>query len=67
MGTLVGTSVWLRWARRRLLPFLDETLRSFIWDLGKSGFVLQLISLAGLHSTATVTGAHNLHEARSRF
>ncbi|CAD6924747.1 unnamed protein product, partial [Tilletia caries] len=25
--------------------------RSFIWDLAESGFVLQLISLAGLHST----------------
>lgn len=35
--------------------FDDGTLRSFIWDLAKHGFVLQLISLAGLHSTATVT------------
>ncbi|MCJ1300208.1 hypothetical protein MMC08_003003 [Hypocenomyce scalaris] len=34
----------------------DETsLKSFIWDLAKHGFVLQLISLAGLHSTAMVT------------
>lgn len=34
----------------------DETsLRGFIWDLAKHGFVLQLISLAGLHSTATIT------------
>jgi isocitrate lyase len=34
----------------------DETsLKSFIWDLAKHGFVLQLISLAGLHSTATIT------------
>jgi isocitrate lyase len=35
--------------------FTDETLKSFIWDIAKEGFVLQLISLAGLHSTATVT------------
>ncbi|KAG9055177.1 hypothetical protein FS842_002944 [Serendipita sp. 407] len=35
--------------------FTDEMLKSFVWDLAKEGFVLQLISLAGLHSTATVT------------
>lgn len=35
--------------------FTDATLKSFIWDLAKEGFVLQLISLAGLHSTATIT------------
>ncbi|KAJ1336119.1 isocitrate lyase [Microdochium nivale] len=35
--------------------FTDETLKSFIWDLGKEGFVLQLVSLAGIHSTATIT------------
>ncbi|KAI9838831.1 MAG: hypothetical protein M1819_004037 [Sarea resinae] len=35
--------------------FTEETLKSFIWDLAKHGFVLQLISLAGLHSTATIT------------
>lgn len=35
--------------------FSDATLRSFIWDIAKEGFVLQLISLAGLHSTATIT------------
>lgn len=35
--------------------FNDETLKSFIWDIAKHGFVLQLISLAGIHSTATVT------------
>ncbi|ESZ91018.1 isocitrate lyase [Sclerotinia borealis F-4128] len=35
--------------------FTDETLKSFIWDIAKHGFVLQLISLAGLHSTATIT------------
>ncbi|KAI0509619.1 isocitrate lyase [Xylaria bambusicola] len=35
--------------------FNDETLKSFIWDLAREGFVLQLISLAGLHSTATIT------------
>ncbi|KAK0309696.1 mitochondrial 2-methylisocitrate lyase [Friedmanniomyces endolithicus] len=35
--------------------FSEEKLKSFIWDLAKHGFVLQLISLAGLHSTATIT------------
>ncbi|CAJ2504568.1 Uu.00g119620.m01.CDS01 [Anthostomella pinea] len=35
--------------------FKDATLKSFIWDIAKEGFVLQLISLAGLHSTATIT------------
>ncbi|KAF3910140.1 hypothetical protein AA313_de0207932 [Arthrobotrys entomopaga] len=35
--------------------FTQENLKSFIWDLAKSGFVLQLISLAGLHSGATIT------------
>lgn len=35
--------------------FSDHDLKNFIWDLAKHGFVLQLISLAGLHSTATIT------------
>jgi isocitrate lyase len=35
--------------------FTPETLRSFIWDIAKEGFVLQLVSLAGLHSNATAT------------
>lgn len=35
--------------------FNETTLKSFIWDLAKNGFVLQLISLAGLHSNATIT------------
>ncbi|KXL50395.1 hypothetical protein M433DRAFT_61354 [Acidomyces richmondensis BFW] len=35
--------------------FSEDALQSFIWDLAKHGFVLQLISLAGLHSTATIT------------
>lgn len=35
--------------------FTDATLKSFIWDIAREGFVLQLISLAGLHSTATIT------------
>ena len=33
----------------------DEGLKNFVWDLGKEGFVLQLISLAGLHLNATAT------------
>ncbi|KAL9030066.1 MAG: hypothetical protein Q9196_001779, partial [Gyalolechia fulgens] len=35
--------------------FDEASLKSFIWDLAKQGFVLQLISLAGLHSNAAVT------------
>ncbi|KAL2022977.1 hypothetical protein VTK56DRAFT_4192 [Thermocarpiscus australiensis] len=35
--------------------FTAETLRSFVWDIAKEGFVLQLVSLAGLHSTATIS------------
>lgn len=35
--------------------FTPETLRSFVWDIAKEGFVVQLVSLAGLHSTATVS------------
>jgi isocitrate lyase len=35
--------------------FSPETLKSFIWDIAKHGFVLQLISLAGLHSGALIT------------
>ncbi|GAA5959522.1 hypothetical protein JCM21900_004528 [Sporobolomyces salmonicolor] len=35
--------------------FTPEQLKSFVWDLGKEGFLIQLISLAGLHSTAVTT------------
>ncbi|QKX57168.1 uncharacterized protein TRUGW13939_04276 [Talaromyces rugulosus] len=35
--------------------FTEASLKSFIWDLAKHKFVLQLISLAGLHSNATLT------------
>ncbi|KAL9108057.1 MAG: hypothetical protein Q9227_007163 [Pyrenula ochraceoflavens] len=35
--------------------FDESSLKTFIWDLAKHGFVLQLISLAGLHSTAAIT------------
>ncbi|RMD40205.1 hypothetical protein DV735_g4923, partial [Chaetothyriales sp. CBS 134920] len=35
--------------------FDEASLKSFVWDLARHGFVLQLISLAGLHSTATVS------------
>ena len=37
--------------------FDNASLKSFIWDLAKHGFVLQLVSLAGLHSTATISAA----------
>jgi isocitrate lyase len=35
--------------------FNEQDLKNFIWDLAPHGFTLQLISLAGLHSTATIT------------
>jgi isocitrate lyase len=35
--------------------FSDADLREFCWELAKAGFVLQLVSLAGLHSTAAVS------------
>ncbi|KAL0580669.1 mitochondrial 2-methylisocitrate lyase [Marasmius crinis-equi] len=35
--------------------FSETDLKNFCWELGKEGFVLQLISLAGLHSNATAT------------
>ena len=35
---------------------LDADLKNFVWDLGKEGFVLQLISLAGLHCNAVSWG-----------
>ncbi|EIN14412.1 isocitrate lyase [Punctularia strigosozonata HHB-11173 SS5] len=35
--------------------FSDADLKNFIWELAKEGFVLQLISLAGLHSGAVTT------------
>lgn len=41
--------------------FSDEALKSFIWDLAKLGFTLQLVSLAGLHSTALAS--HRLSKA----
>lgn len=44
--------------------FSPSSLKSFIWDLAKHGFVLQLISLAGLHSTAAITA--ELSEAYQR-
>ena len=40
---------------RELTESEDEDLKNFIWDLGKEGFVLQLISLAGLHLNAAAT------------
>ncbi|TFK77543.1 isocitrate lyase and phosphorylmutase [Pluteus cervinus] len=35
--------------------FNDTDLKNFVWDLAKEGFVLQLVSLAGLHSGAVTT------------
>lgn len=35
--------------------FSEQDMKDFIWELAKSGFVLQLVSLAGLHSNALAT------------
>jgi len=35
--------------------FDEASLRSFVWDIAREGFVLQLVSLAGVHSTAAAT------------
>ncbi|KAL1990948.1 hypothetical protein VTN49DRAFT_5452 [Thermomyces lanuginosus] len=35
--------------------FDEASLKSFVWDIARHGFVLQLVSLAGLHSNATIT------------
>ena len=35
--------------------FSNDDLRNFVWDLGRAGFVFQLISLAGLHSIGATT------------
>lgn len=35
--------------------FTEQDMKDFIWELAKSGFVLQLVSLAGLHSNALAT------------
>jgi len=32
--------------------FTDVDLKNFVWELAKEGFVLQVVSLAGLHSNA---------------
>ncbi|ODQ64235.1 isocitrate lyase and phosphorylmutase, partial [Nadsonia fulvescens var. elongata DSM 6958] len=35
--------------------FSDSDLKNFVFELGKAGFTLQLISLAGLHTNAAAT------------
>jgi isocitrate lyase len=42
------------------LSCADADLKRFIWDLAKEGFVLQLVSLAGLHSNAVTFGVSSL-------
>ena len=44
---------------------VDEDLKNFVWDLGKEGFVLQLISLAGLHVDAVSFGETDTTYERS--
>ncbi|KAF8963848.1 isocitrate lyase [Flammula alnicola] len=43
--------------------FSDADLKNFVWDLAKEGFVLQLISLAGLHSGAVTTCTISFHQS----
>ncbi|KAG8862949.1 hypothetical protein FRB96_000369 [Tulasnella sp. 330] len=50
-----------KWLVYNLTP-TDTELKNFVWDLAKEGFVLQLISLAGLHSNAVTT-----HELSKRY
>lgn len=35
--------------------FSEKDLKDFVWELGKAGFTLQLISLAGLHTDGLAT------------
>ncbi|KAJ6027064.1 hypothetical protein N7460_011881 [Penicillium canescens] len=35
--------------------FDEESLKSFVWALAKHGFILQIVSLAGVHSNALIT------------
>ena len=49
-----SSSILESMAKRSCLTDVD--LKNFVWDLGKEGFVLQLISLAGLHLNAAATG-----------
>ncbi|RDA88434.1 hypothetical protein CP532_5607 [Ophiocordyceps camponoti-leonardi (nom. inval.)] len=51
-GLVYNLSPSFNWAGHGFTP---ETLRSFVWDLARKGFVLQLVSLAGLHSTAAAS------------
>lgn len=41
--------------------FDDHALKSFIWDLAKEGFILQLVSLSGLHQAGLMS--HQLSKA----
>ncbi|KAJ3750910.1 isocitrate lyase [Lentinula detonsa] len=43
------------WSSHGFSDVPDADLKAFVFELAKSGFVLQLISLAGLHSNATAT------------
>ncbi|KAL8407463.1 hypothetical protein RB594_006332 [Gaeumannomyces avenae] len=51
-GLVYNLSPSFNWAGH---GFSEQTLRSFVWDIAKEGFVLQLVSLAGVHSTAAAT------------
>jgi len=35
--------------------FSDEKLKSFVWDVAKEGYAIQLVSLGGLHNNAAAT------------
>ena len=44
----------------------DADLKSFVWDLAKEGYLLQLISLAGLHTDAVSFGKRHLYPLDSQ-
>lgn len=55
-----GEGKWLVYNLSPSFNWLNEGydeagLKSFVWDMAKEGFVLQLISLAGLHTGAAAT------------
>ncbi|CCM03653.1 uncharacterized protein FIBRA_05797 [Fibroporia radiculosa] len=43
------------WSAQGFSGMYYEDLTNLVWELGKEGFLLQLISLAGLHLNATAT------------
>jgi isocitrate lyase len=51
-GFVYNLSPSFNWTKE---GYHDATLKSFIWDLAKRRFIVQLVSVAGLHTQATIT------------